>query len=78
MIAANASGRKGAAMPVIGRLDGQVDEVIIKPISKRRRDEEPEQEQDSDAPGPLPSSTTHTPAPNQSSAERDELPVWLL
>jgi hypothetical protein len=62
-------------MPVIGRLDGQVDEVIIKPISKRRRDEEPP---DEEKPERAPSPTTHTPTPNQSSAERDELPVWLL
>jgi hypothetical protein len=75
MIAANASGRKGAAMPVIGRLDGQVDEVIIKPISKRRRDEEtPDEEKPERAPSP----ETHTPTPNQSSTDRDELPVWLL
>jgi hypothetical protein len=75
MIAANACGRKGAAMPVIGRLDGQVDEVIIKPISKRRRDEEPP---DEETPEQSPSPTTHTPTHNQSSADRDELPVWLL
>jgi hypothetical protein len=75
MIAANACGRKGAAMPVIGRLDGQVDEVIIKPISKRRHDEEPP---DEETPERTPSPKTHTPTPNQSSAERDELPVWLL
>jgi hypothetical protein len=77
MIAANASGRKGAAMPVIGRLDGQVDELIIRPISERRRGEEPPTS-DEDSGEPLPSPTTHTPASNQSSAERDELPVWLL
>jgi hypothetical protein len=75
MIAANASGRKGAAMPFIGRLDGQVDELIIKPISKRRRDEEPADEK---TPEQAPSPETHTPTSNQSSAERDELPVWLL
>jgi hypothetical protein len=75
MIAANASGRKGAAMPVIGRLDGQVDELIISPISKRRRDEE---SPDEETPERTPSPTTHTPTSNQSSAERDELPIWLL
>jgi hypothetical protein len=77
MIAANACGRKGAAMPVIGRLDGQVDEVIIKPISERRRDEEPSTPEE-DAREPPPSTETQTPTPNQSSADRDELPVWLL
>jgi hypothetical protein len=77
MIAANECGRKGAAMPVIGRLDGQVDELIISPISKRRRDEEPSTP-DEAAPDPLPSPTAQTPTTNQSSTERDELPVWLL
>jgi hypothetical protein len=77
MIAANECGRKGATMPVIGRLDGQVDEVIISPISKRRRDEEPPTP-DEAAPEPLPSPKTQTPAPVESSAERDELPVRLL
>jgi hypothetical protein len=77
MIAANECGRKGAAMPVIGRLDGQVDELLISPISKRRRDEELSTP-DEAAPDPLPAPTTQTPAPVESSAERDELPVWLL
>jgi hypothetical protein len=77
MIAANARGRKGAAMPVIGRLDRQVDEVIISPVSERRRGGAPP-ERDEDAPGPPPSPTTQTPAPPESSADRDELPVWLL
>jgi len=62
-------------MPVIGRLDGQVDELIIKPISERRRDEETP---DEDAHEPTPTPKTHTPTNNQSSAERDTLPVWLL
>ncbi|HKG15797.1 MAG TPA: hypothetical protein VKB12_20930 [Pyrinomonadaceae bacterium] len=62
-------------MAVIGRLDGQVDEVIIKPVSERRRGGEPPAP-DEDAPEPPPE--THTPTPNQSSADRDELPVWLL
>lgn len=64
-------------MPIIGRLDGQVDEVIIKPISKRPRDEDA-QAPDEDTPAPLPSPQTQTPTPNQSSTERDTLPVWLL
>ena len=75
MIAANACGRKGAAMPIIGRLDGQVDEVIIKPIYERRRGEEPPGEE---TPEPTPPPETHTPTPNQSSDKPDTLPVWLL
>ena len=69
-------------MPVIGRLDGQVDEVIISPISRRRREEEPPPAQKneetsgpSDAPGHAPS---QTPTEGESSANAHELPVWLL
>jgi hypothetical protein len=69
-------------MPVIGRLDGQVDEVIIKPISERRRDEEPPPAPAGGTP-PAPSrpperAPVQTPHPDESSAEADELPVWLL
>ena len=69
-------------MPVIGRLDGQVDEVIISPISRRGRDEEPppvpkneETPEPSDPPDRTPS---QTPNVDESSANADELPVWLL
>ena len=69
-------------MPVIGRLDGQVDEVIISPISRRRRGEESpadskneETPEPSDSPDPAPS---QTPPTDESSANADELPVWLL
>ena len=69
-------------MPVIGRLDGQVDEVIISPISRRRREEAPppvhqneETSEPSDTPDRVPS---QTPPAGESSAEADELPVWLL
>ena len=69
-------------MPVIGRLDGQVDEVIISPISRRRGAEElppvnknEETPEPSDSSGPAPS---QTPNVDESSANADELPVWLL
>jgi hypothetical protein len=69
-------------MPVIGRLDGQVDEVIISPISRRPREEErppaPQNEETpepADSPGRAPS---QTPRAGESSAQADELPVWLL
>ena len=62
-------------MPVIGRLDGQVDEVIIKPISRRPRDAE---EETHAPPQPPPDTSSQTPPPNESSAKTDELPVWLL
>ncbi|HVF42279.1 MAG TPA: hypothetical protein VM936_04675 [Pyrinomonadaceae bacterium] len=64
-------------MAVIGRLDGQVDEVIIKPISERRRGEEPPAP-DEGAPQPPTPPETQTPTPNQSSDKPDTLPVWLL
>lgn len=69
-------------MPVIGRLDGQVDEVIISPISRQRREEEPpavhkneEKSEPSDTSDHAPS---QTPPTDESSAESVELPVWLL
>lgn len=69
-------------MPVIGRLDGQVDEVIIKPISEGRRGEDPHADETTrarpDAPAPPAPATTQTPPAVESSADPDELPVWLL
>jgi hypothetical protein len=71
-------------MPVIGRLDGQVDEVIIKPISGRRRDEDPTADADDATraqrtpPAPPTPAPTQTPTDVESSADTDELPVWLL
>jgi hypothetical protein len=69
-------------MPVIGRLDGQVEEVIIKPISERRREGEPPapaQSREAPAPpDPAERAPVQTPDGDESSAEPDELPVWLL
>lgn len=69
-------------MPVIGRLDGQVDEVIISPIEQRRREEEPPPSPNDEAtPEPYDSherAPVQTPHAGESSAEADELPVWLL
>jgi hypothetical protein len=69
-------------MPVIGRLDGQVDELIISPISRRPREEEQpplhkneEKPEPSDASAPAP---PQTPPTGESSVNADELPVWLL
>ena len=61
-------------MPIIGRLDKQVDDVLIAPVSKRRRDDEqtPEQTEEPDA------TLTQTPPADESSVKTDELPVWLL
>jgi hypothetical protein len=70
-------------MPVIGRLDGQVEEVIISPISRRRReeDEPPALHQNEETPEPSGAhvpTPSQTPDPGESSGEADELPVWLL
>lgn len=71
-------------MPVIGRLDGQVDEVIIKPISDRGRGEDAPADADDATPAqqaphaPRPATANQTPTSDESSAEADELPVWLL
>ena len=70
-------------MPVIGRLDGQVEEVIISPISRRPRGEEnpPAVRKDEETPGPSDRpdpAPSQTPDPGESSGGADELPVWLL
>lgn len=69
-------------MPVIGRLDGQVEEVIIKPISERGREEEapaPAQSREEPAPpDPAERAPVQTPDRGESSADGGELPVWLL
>ena len=63
-------------MPVIGRLDRQVEDRIITPVSNRRRDEAepPERGRGEEAPA----TPTQTPSEGESSAKTDELPVWLL
>ena len=69
-------------MPVIGRLDGQVDEVIISPISRRQREEEPppvHKNEETSAPSDTADhAPSQTPSAGESSANADELPVWLL
>lgn len=63
-------------MPVIGRLDGQVDEVLIAPVEKRRREgEEPPREEDARRDVEEKRAPLRQP---ETDAARDELPVWLL
>ncbi len=63
-------------MSVIGRLDDQVEAVLINPLRRREHDEE-----ERDAPAP-PHASTHTERDAESTPERREadaaLPVWLL
>ena len=63
-------------MPVIGRLDGQVDEVLIKPLERGRR-REPADEPGGDARTPPPEPKDEPPRGETSPAPA-ELPVWLL
>lgn len=69
-------------MSVIGRLDSQVDEIIISPVSERRREEAPAADVRDEAPHEPREAdrapTPHTPRPGESSADAGELPVWLL
>jgi hypothetical protein len=67
-------------MPVIGRLDKQVEDVIISPVSKRRGEDQTPQESDPDthATSEQTPPPTQTPTENESSTKADELPVWLL
>ncbi len=65
-------------MSVIGRLDGQVDEMLIKPLSQRRDDA-------TDQPPVTESSRSETPRETEEQTIKHEkvrdqnvLPVWLL
>ncbi|MDT5263365.1 MAG: hypothetical protein QOC61_2369 [Acidobacteriota bacterium] len=67
-------------MPVIGRLDEQVNDVIISPISHRRDEEllvNPHEETNTRRRS-RERAPTQTPPAGESSAKADELPVWLL
>jgi hypothetical protein len=62
-------------MSVIGRLDEQVEAVLISPLGKKRDAQEP-------APPPA-TEESNTPRDEESSAQEtrtraEELPVWLL
>lgn len=69
-------------MSVIGRLDDQVDEVIIKPVSQRKGRERLESERESlkeTAAEPQAEAELHVPEEQyKSKAHSSELPVWLL
>jgi hypothetical protein len=74
-------------MPVIGRLDEQVNEIIISPVSQRRRDKEQPSQQPGEAPpvtsdsaetGPEHATVPRTSSVDESADGPDELPVWLL
>jgi hypothetical protein len=60
-------------MPVIGRLDEQVNEVLITPLEKGR---EPRPAPD-EPPTATPATTEEAPD-GETSPPPDELPVWML
>lgn len=63
-------------MSVIGRLDGQVDEVLIKPLAGKNKQETSEQKDEQ-----TPSRETAENESNRvkkSRVENEDLPVWLL
>lgn len=64
-------------MPVIGRLDDQVDEVLIKPLSKRRGNEDAHAPA-TPTPPPRPSAAEEAATEHDDARARTELPVWLL
>jgi hypothetical protein len=78
-----AAGRKerSSKMSVIGRLDKQVEEVLISPLDKNRRQTETPRDSPSrqDAtPDAQPESVTHKDENVHPEREQEELPVWLL
>ena len=65
-------------MPVIGRLDEQVDDLLIKPLSKKGALEDaPARVRERPAAAPPAPTGEHPEATGDNSA-RQELPVWLL
>jgi hypothetical protein len=63
-------------MSVIGRLDEQVDKVLISPRAGKNEQETNEQDNDSDA--SRAATRTASDSLKKRNAERDTLPVWLL
>lgn len=67
-------------MSVIGRLDDQVEAVLINPLRRRERSDEEEAERD--APHAAPPAPSHEERDAESSEETRAaeavLPVWLL
>ena len=69
-------------MPVIGRLDDQVDAVLIKPLERRDEQEADTATAQSRENIAQPQTATQTAGESEFSANtharREELPVWLL
>jgi hypothetical protein len=73
--------KERAAMSVIGRLDDQVNEIIIKPVGARNRpgSEAPQPPAEESRPQPVPAAKEdQAEAEENEKVESSELPVWLL
>jgi len=92
MIAGNPPRPKGGLQPVsvIGRLDGQVEAVLINPVGQRDRADEATSAGHTDAPRrpasgridtkdePAEGDRARPPRENEDRLQTDALPVWLL
>ncbi len=65
-------------MPVIGRLDDQVDAVLISPLSKRSPPERKPATGEQPVQHPSQTPTADRTTDVESKTERETLPVWLL
>lgn len=67
-------------MGVIGRLDEQVNEIIIKPVSERRTPQGEETQTPAEERPRAPQAQSEESAKDNESAQRQQrpLPVWLL
>ena len=67
-------------MPVIGRLDEQVDALLISPLAKKRRTgpEETAPAEQQQPPAPTATARDETDTDIESKPGRETLPVWLL
>ena len=65
-------------MPVIGRLDEQVEEVLIAPLSKKQAAGESLSTGEHDSAATATASAREEATPREGAADAVELPVWLL
>jgi hypothetical protein len=64
-------------MPVIGRLDDQVEAVLINPVRRRPTPDETERERPA-TPAPVSGEPSGADAPAEKREAESALPVWLL
>jgi hypothetical protein len=65
-------------MAVIGRLDGQVDAVLITPLKRKGEPDEDERAQRSERAEQVAQTTRTSRERSSEQTDADELPVWLL